>query len=520
MRKQTIFGIILLMAFALMGLMALQIYWVSAALNLKEQEFDAEVNDAMNKLVDEYELMMERRYLGNKFQIINIRKKTFFVIDEDTFESPVVRENMNISLDLLIDNPGLSKFWKDIPGKINEQYDQLNRINEINRHLNEVVKREEQSKWHSRRLIKRYIGAISTFVDPAGNNIDLEYLYKEMKEELQSRGIDLNFRLGVYQPTTDSLLTLGHAEKKKLLSSDFQVELYPYNLFSPSPRLIVYFPRKISFLLRTLITRLLSSLFFILIIIFSFGFTIYTIYRQKKVSEMKNDFINNMTHEFKTPLTTISLAGQALSDRSIQVDEERIGRFSNIIVLEAAKLGIQVEKILQMAVLDKGEVELKITEVDIHEIINELIENHKLRLTDQRAYIESELKANPSVVQGDRVQLSNAIDNLIDNALKYCKEYPEVKVCTHSDKDGLSITVEDRGVGMTPEARKKIFEKFYRVHTGNLHNVKGFGLGLAYVKTIIDAHQGHITVTSDLNKGSKFKIYIPYHLNKEKKKHG
>ena len=487
MRKQTIIGIILLMAFALMGLMALQIYWVSTALNLKEQEFDAEVYDAMNQLVDEYELMMERRYLGNKFQIINIREKTFFVIDEDTFESPVARENMNVSLDLLIDNPGLSKYWKSIPGKINEKFDRLNRINEINRHLNEVIKREEQTKWHSRRLIKRYIGALSTFIDPSGNNIDLDYLYKKMSEELRARGIDLNFQLGVYQPAIDSLVTLGHTDREKLLASDFQIELYPYNLFSPSPRLIVYFPRKISFLLQTLITRLLSSLFFILIIIFSFGFTVYTIYRQKKISEMKNDFINNMTHEFKTPLTTISLAGQALSDRSIHVDEARIGRFSNIIVLEAAKLGIQVEKILQMAVLDKGEVELK---------------------------------ANPSVVRGDRVQLSNAIDNLIDNALKYCKEYPEVKVCTYSEKDGLSITVEDRGVGMSPEARKKIFEKFYRVHTGNLHNVKGFGLGLAYVKTILDAHQGRITVSSELNKGSKFKIYIPYNLNEQKKKHG
>ncbi|GEM_PF-6840821 len=271
MRKQTIVGIILLMAFALMGLMTLQIYWVSTALNLKEQEFDAEVYDAMKQLVDEYELMMERRYLGNKFQIINIREKTFFVIDEDTFESPVARENMNISLDLLIDNPGLSKFWKNIPGKINEQFDQLNRINEINRHLNEVIKREEQSKWHSRRLIKRYIGAISTFVDPSGKNIDLEYLYQKMSEELRARGIDLNFHLGVYQPATDSMLTLGHADREKLLASDFQVELYPYNLFSPSPRLLVYFPRKISFLLQTLITRLLSSLFFILIIIFSFG---------------------------------------------------------------------------------------------------------------------------------------------------------------------------------------------------------------------------------------------------------
>ncbi len=520
MKKQTILGIIILMSIALIGLMALQIYWVSTALTLKEQEFNAEVYDAMTELVDEYELMMERKYLGNKFQVINIREKTFFVIDEDTFESPVARENMNISLDLLIDNPSLSKFWKSTPGQVDRQFDQLNRINEINRHLSEEMKRDAQSKWHSRRLIKRYIGAISTFIDPTGNNIDLNFLRQKMIEKLKARGIDLDFQLGIYQPATDSLLSEEGVNKEKLLQSDFQIELYPYNLFTPSPRLIVYFPRKISFLLRTLVTRLLSSLFFLLIIIFSFGFTIYTIYRQKQVSEMKNDFINNMTHEFKTPLTTISLAGQALSDHSIDIDKERVSRFSNIIVLEAAKLGIQVEKILQMAVLDKGELELKVTEVDVHELINELVENHKLRLSDQRAYIETELKASPSVIRGDRIQLSNAIDNLIDNALKYCKEYPEVRICTLSDEKGVTILVEDRGVGMTADARKRIFEKFYRVHTGNLHNIKGFGLGLAYVKTIVDAHNGEITVSSELNKGSKFKIFIPYNIKPQKKNHG
>jgi len=227
------------------------------------------------------------------------------------------------------------------------------------------------------------------------------------------------------------------------------------------------------------------------------------------LSEIKNDFINNMTHEFKTPLATISLAVDAVNNPMILKDETKVKHYTHIIKEENKRMNAQVEKVLQMALLDKNEISLSTDDIDIHEIIYRAIENISLQVEEKGGKIDMELAAERYEMTGDEVHLSNVISNLLDNANKYSPENPQIKVTTESDDKGIYITIADNGIGMNSEDIKMIFEKFYRVPTGNVHNIKGFGLGLTYVKAIIDAHHATIDVKSQLKKGSQFKLFLP-----------
>ncbi len=231
---------------------------------------------------------------------------------------------------------------------------------------------------------------------------------------------------------------------------------------------------------------------------------------RSKLSEVKNDFINNMTHEFKTPIATISLAHQALSDQDVVRHEDFREKYLGIIGEENKRLERQVEKVLQMAVMERQKLEMKFELIDIHDITRQAITNLKLQVEKKNGYLRESLQAAVSTIVADKVHLTNIIFNLLDNAIKYCKDNPEILLSTRSDHKDVYISVTDRGIGMNNEMQKRIFEKFYRVPTGNVHDVKGFGLGLAYVKNIVDLHGGSITVDSELGKGSTFEIRIPY----------
>lgn len=248
---------------------------------------------------------------------------------------------------------------------------------------------------------------------------------------------------------------------------------------------------------------------FMLIIIAAFYVTVKTLLNQKKLSEIKSDFINNMTHEFKTPLATISLAVDAIKNEKVQNDKEKLQYFSSIIKEENKRMNKHVETILQAALTEKQELKLDTKKLHVHEIIQKALENYKLQLNNKQAAIELLLNAKNDMIDADEVHFANLVSNLIDNAIKYSKENLVIKITTHSSNKYLVINVEDNGIGMTKESLKRIFEKFYRAHTGNVHNVKGFGLGMSYVKTVIDAHKGRIKVESTLGKGTTFTVEVP-----------
>lgn len=254
---------------------------------------------------------------------------------------------------------------------------------------------------------------------------------------------------------------------------------------------------------------IVGAIFFTLMIISAFYITVSALLRQKKLSEIKNDFINNMTHELKTPLATISLAIDALKNEKVIQDREKMDYFNSIIKEENKRMNKHVETILQAAVMDRQEIQLTKQPLQVNGLINEMLSNYALQLQEKNGVVELQLNARRDLINADPVHFRNLVSNLIDNAVKYSKGNLLLKISTSNTNRNLILRVEDNGIGMTKETVRRIFEKFYRAHTGNIHNVKGFGLGLSYVKTIIDAHHGKIKVDSTLGRGSVFTIEVP-----------
>jgi two-component system phosphate regulon sensor histidine kinase PhoR len=252
-----------------------------------------------------------------------------------------------------------------------------------------------------------------------------------------------------------------------------------------------------------------GAIVFMIVIIAAFYVTVKSLLNQKKLSEIKSDFINNMTHEFKTPLATISLAVDALRNEKVQSDKEKAKYFSNIIKEENIRMNKHVETILQAALMEKQELQLNLVPLQGHEVIQNVLENYQLQLKEKEADVQLLLNAKNDMISADEVHFTNLVSNLIDNAIKYSNDKLRITISTHSTKNHVIVRVADNGIGMSKESVKRIFEKFYRAHTGNLHNVKGFGLGMSYVKTVIDAHKGKIKVESTPGKGTSFTIEMP-----------
>jgi two-component system, OmpR family, phosphate regulon sensor histidine kinase PhoR len=278
---------------------------------------------------------------------------------------------------------------------------------------------------------------------------------------------------------------------------------------TPQEALIVIIPNIEKLILHSSYFELAGSIVFVLFIMFVFLFTVRALLNQKKLSEIKTDFINNMTHEFKTPLATISLAVDALRNEKVMSDREKMGYFSGIIKEENKRMNKHVETILQAALLEKNEFQIKQEDVHVHQLIQKTLDNFNLQLQDRNAEVEVKLNAKNDVITGDETHFGNLLNNLVDNAIKYSRDRLCLKITTHSTHKTVLIKIEDNGIGMAREAAKRIFEKFYRAPTGNVHNVKGFGLGMSYVKTVIDAHKGNIKVESALGKGTSFIIDVP-----------
>jgi two-component system, OmpR family, phosphate regulon sensor histidine kinase PhoR len=246
-----------------------------------------------------------------------------------------------------------------------------------------------------------------------------------------------------------------------------------------------------------------------LVVIFFFVYTLFVILKQRRLSEVQNDFINNMTHEFKTPLATIAISSEVLKDPSIAKNPERLLNYATIIENESQRLKQQVERVLQMAKTEKADVGLKKEQQDIHELIKEAVDNHTVALASKRGEVRLALNATNSHMLADKLHFTNVVGNLLDNAIKYCEMEPRITIATSNHEGSIRIEISDNGIGISPENQKKIFARFYRVPTGNLHDVKGFGLGLNYVKLIVETHKGRISVQSKSGNGSIFTIVFP-----------
>ena len=285
----------------------------------------------------------------------------------------------------------------------------------------------------------------------------------------------------------------------------------PGENLSPDEILIVVIPSLKNLIMQSLRWRIVTSIAFTLIILSAFYLAVRTMLRQKKLGEIKNDFINNMTHEFKTPIATISLAVDAMRNEKVLQDRDKMTYFNTIIKEENQRMNRQVETILRASQLEKEEAELTLKPVHVHEVIRDVVENFTLQLEEKNGKAELLLNAQNDLINADEVHFSNLVNNLVDNAVKYAKDNvpPVIKLSTYSNNKNFVMRIEDNGIGMNRETLKKIFERFYRAHTGNIHNVKGFGLGLSYVKTMVEAQGGDIKAESTLGKGSSFTVELP-----------
>lgn len=330
-----------------------------------------------------------------------------------------------------------------------------------------------------------------------------------LESNFKDRGITEVFDLGILDDKGQLITYPGSRQSEQLLKNGIQARLFPGDILGKENYLLVNFPNKNAYVIRQIWLPMLSSLFFIGIVIFSFVYAIRVIIKQKNLSQIKNDFINNMTHEFKTPIATVSLAVEALQDPSLMSQDNFRNRYLNIIKDENKRLGTQVEKVLQSATLDKKEFKLKLEKVHLPELLQYAVGHISLQVENRGGKIEFEDQLKEPLIDADEFHLTHLVNNLLDNALKYSNDEPQISLKTWDQNGSVYISVADNGIGMSKETQKKIFDKFYRVPTGNLHDVKGFGLGLSYVKTMTEAHKGNISVSSEPGKGSIFTLKLP-----------
>ncbi len=331
-----------------------------------------------------------------------------------------------------------------------------------------------------------------------------------MFEELHAMGFARNYYFGIFRKNDKKFVTGRYADKEEqLIKSPYQLSLT--SVFKPGNYyLTVYFPTKSSIILRQMEIWLLMSIIFLLVLAISFAYVIFTIFRQKKLSEMKTDFINNMTHEFKTPLATTSLAAEMLLRPEVAGNGDKIKKYARMIVDENQRLKNRVEQVLEISMLENGKRDFHFKQTDLHELIKTVVKRFDFQLKKKNVRLILELGAGNPVINANAENISNVIFNILDNAIKYTPKNPQILIRTWNNKTGIYVRIQDNGIGIRPEHHKNIFKNLFRVPTGDIHEVRGYGVGLYYVKNVVEHHGGTIDLESEPGKGSAFDVYLPF----------
>lgn len=518
MKKTYITALIVLISVSLVGLVAIQIYWIKNAIALRDTQFARNVKMAIADFNHELELAeanerirkheFGQRLLSQFDSISALQKSEKYVVAQEfnDGDSTVVYSEdglFQFKFNKRTSSTRFSDFGDYDPafGNVPEALDKTSSPRFFSDEQTALV-----AELFSGILLMEVGGE---FV----NNYTADNLDSLLERSLvEIGGVNADFHFGVFD-RFDNAEIIGFEDKdfsSDIIAKGYRTRLFPADNVQNPRYLRIWFPNQDSYLLKTLWPLLFSSAVFMLTVILAFGFTISTILRQKKVSEIKNDFINNMTHELKTPISTISLACEALADPVMSRSQARVGHYVSMIRDENKRLGVLVENVLRSAVLDRKEISLERDSVDMHQVIITAIHNIELQAQQKGGKIGTELSANQAVIKGDKIHLTNVIYNLLDNAIKYSNENPDIKVSSSTEDSTVIIQVIDNGIGIKKDDQQRIFDKLYRVSTGNVHNIKGFGLGLSYVKMIIEKHHGTVSVQSDFGKGSIFTIQLPF----------
>ncbi len=527
MNRMALRWVIGLMGIAMVGLIAFQLYWINSLVMANEERFQKDVLDALNSVSNKLEkqesisAIQRLNYLTKSYRYdsgmnaLETRKVANSLQNQTPKMEVVERGNQQLFVFADTMNNGGFEFVVEFSSSTSNFFQPFSPAGIENSQLIERDIRIQELEDKLARLSRRYELTFDVMEDLMGSRKPITARFNPpqldslLKQELSNKGINLEYEYGVLLPNKARfLLHTSNVAQEELMKSDLKASLFPNDLFGDQSQLIIQFPDERGYLMKKVWTALISSGILVLVILFCFGYSIRTILRQKKLSDMKNDFINNMTHELKTPISTVSLAVEALSDKDIEQSPLR-ERYINVIGEENKRLGSQVEKVLQIAAVDRQDYNLKEECLHMNDMVLNATDHIAMQVEQRGGRINLVIKAEKDQIKGDRTHITNIIVNLLDNANKYSPEAPNITLRTDSDDEDFILTVQDRGIGMTKEQQKHIFEKFYRVPTGDLHNVKGFGLGLAYVHRMVEAHNGNIYVQSESGKGSKFSITLP-----------
>ena len=509
MKKSTIWILGVVMGFSFLSLLYLQISYIEEMVKMRNEQFDESVKRALMAASKDVESAEVERWL----------REDISEAEKRAWEQSTQGSRMQTRRGIITTPDGARIEWNtftkkplSLPRAMISRKHGTKTIPQTSRSLADMIKTRYI---YQKGLVEEVVWEMIYHASnrPIEERVNFKNLDEYIASGLIDNGVDLKYHFKVIDSDGREVYRCSDYSDEGSAYSYTQ----PLFLNDPPARMSivkVHFPGKRNYIFDS-ISFMIPSLAFTFVLLITFVFTIYIIFRQKKLTEMKNDFINNMTHEFKTPISTISLAAQMLQDPAVGKSPAMFQHISGVINDETKRLRFQVEKVLQMSMFDRQKASLKMKELDANELITSVVHTFALKVERYNGSIETELEAEDPIIEADEMHLTNVVFNLMDNAVKYKRPDVDLKllVKTWNEAGKLMISIQDNGIGIKKENLKKIFDKFYRVHTGNLHDVKGFGLGLAYVKKIVTDHKGTIRAESELNAGTKFIIALPLPKN-------
>jgi len=522
MKKRISVLLVILMSLSLIGIISVQAYYIKNSVDNEKNRFTSNVKKTLSYVANTLEDNELDKYFEG-WQSLDIDRESDSIAVSQLFislENKETNEKIEYSQGVLEENYKLSSSildagyatdsinFKRLTGESKVEIfnnsellekdikqSPIERISNRERLLEEEV---SFLKKNFKQILKRA---------PIHKRISKDQISKLLSKKLKENNININFEFAIYSNDLATKVQSDNFDYDK--KSTFSTPIF-YDENNQTPfKLLVNFPEDSKLILSSVIGMMTLSIIFTLIIILAYSSSLYQLIKQRKISEIKTDFINNMTHEFKTPIATINLALDSIKNPKIIDDKEKVIRYLNMIKEENKRMHAQVENVLRISKLEKNELNISKDRVDLHDLIEDAITHVELIVEDRQGYIKTFLNADTSSVLANETHFTSVIVNILDNAIKYSPEAPKIEVSTENVGNNILLKIKDHGSGMSKAALKRVFEKFYREHTGNIHNVKGHGLGLAYVKRIVDDHQGYVSAESEKDNGSTFTIKLP-----------
>lgn len=518
MGKKLFVLLVVLMSLSLIGIIFVQSFFINNSLKNEEKNFTLSVKRALSVVSNDIEEMEIRDFIVKIQPFLDnstaadstVIKQLFVTSEDDLNDKTIVHRNTvleerfkvpSLFFEIDADSFNISKLSNE---RVTETY------NNSKLDGNKSIAPEKRLiQYSSMPALDRQMYA-DTYKDllkdfPIYRRITPLQVETLLRRELNDKGINLNFEFSIYDDDLATKVQTENFEK----NNAYGVPIFLDNNNQSTYTLWVDFPERKKYLLSSILWMIALSILFTGIIILTYVSAIYQLVRQRQISQIKTDFINNMTHEFKTPIATINLALDSIKNPKIINDQEKVKRYLGMIKEENKRMHAQVENVLRISKLEKNELNISKERLMMHDLIEDAITHVELIVEDRNGYVKTHFEADKTSVLANETHFTNVIVNILDNAIKYSDDAPRIDVYTENVGNNILVKISDQGNGMTKQVAKRVFEKFYREHTGNVHNVKGHGLGLAYVKRIVDDHQGHISVESEKGKGSTFIIKMP-----------